>query len=246
MGGKNMGIQECAHTSSGLAGFFTGENLDNLKGIMYPKKVKAGSYLFWEGDQTRKLYYIRSGRVKLSKSTKEGKDLILSIMQEGDLVGEIDGYGEALHSCSAEVIEDADIGVIQQKDLEILLYQHGDFAIQFMKWMSLKNSTLQTKLRDLLLFGKNGALASILIRMSNTFGVMCADGIRLDLKLSNTEMADLIGSTRESVNRMLSALKDEGTISMSKGQIIIHKLENLRRVCNCPSYPVCPKEICRL
>lgn len=75
------------------------------------------------------------------------------------------------------------MGVLQQKDLEVLLYQHGDFAEKFM-----------------------------------------------------------IGTTRESVNRMLSALKDEGTISFVDGLIVIHHLENLRRVCYCPSFTTCPKE----
>jgi len=115
-----------------------------------------------------------------------------------------------------------------------------------MKWMGLKHRTTQSKFRDLLLFGKSGALASTLIRMCNSFGVMYADGIRLDLTINNTELADLIGSTRENVNRMLSALKDEGTISMVNGQILVHHLDRLRKTCQCPSFPACPVEICRL
>jgi CRP/FNR family transcriptional regulator len=233
-------------TDGAFVSIFSGDNLDKLQSIMYPKRMKVGTYLFWEGEETGKLYYIRSGRVKLRKTTEEGKDMIFSILQKGDLIGDVDGYGDSFHSYSAEVIEDADIGIIQQRDLEIILYQHGDFAIQFMKWMGLTHRTTQSKFRDLLLFGKTGALASTLIRMSNTYGVMCADGIRLELQLTNTEMADLIGATRESVNRMLCTLKDEGTITITNGQIFIQHLDALRRTCNCPTYPACPKEICRL
>lgn len=229
-----------------LASFFTEENLNEIKSIMYPKKEKAGSYLFWEGDVTGKLYYIHSGKVKLTKTTEEGKDLILSFVQKGDLIGEIDSCGDEFHSFSAQIIEDVNVGVIQQKDLEILFYQHGELAVQFIKWMGLKQKTTQSKFRDLLLFGKTGALASTLIRMCNTFGVVCEDGIRLDLSINNTEFADLIGSTRENVNRMLNALKEEGTISMVHGQIIVHKLSNLRSTCQCPTYPACPKDVCRL
>jgi CRP-like cAMP-binding protein len=85
--------------------------------IMYPKRAAAGTYLFWEGEETGKPYYIRSGRVKLRKTTEDGKDLILSILQQGDMIGEMEGYGEFTHTYSAEVIADADIGVVQQKDL---------------------------------------------------------------------------------------------------------------------------------
>ncbi|MDF2717006.1 MAG: Crp/Fnr family transcriptional regulator, partial [Paenibacillus sp.] len=72
------------------------------------------------------------------------------------------------------------------------------------------------------------------------------DGIRIDMRMTNSDMAELIGTTRESVNRMLSAMKDEGTISVSDNRIVIRRIDDLRRVCSCPSFPACPKEICRL
>ena len=239
-------IREKLTTYGETEDFFGAENFSRLQSIMYPKQVTRGAFLFWEGDLADKLYYIRSGQVHLTKSTAEGKDLILSILQQGDLIGEIDGSEETLHSFNAIAIESADIGVIHKKDLDILLYRHGDFAIQFIKWMGLTHRTTQSKFRDLLLFGKPGALASTLIRMSNTYGEKHEDGIHLKLKLTNTEMADLIGTSREGVNRILSTLKDEGTISLVKGNIVVHRIEDLRKMCNCPIFPPCPAAICRL
>jgi CRP-like cAMP-binding protein len=239
-------MREESTTLGETAEFFGVENFSRLQSIMYPKQIARGAFLFWEGDLADKMYYIRSGQIHITKSTAEGKDLILSILQQGDLIGEIDGSEETLHSFSAMTVESADIGVIHKKDLDILLYRHGDFAIQFIKWMGLTHRTTQSKFRDLLLFGKPGALASTLIRMSNTYGEKQEDGIHLKLKLTNTEMADLIGTSREGVNRILNALKDEGTISLNKGNIVIHRLEDLRKMCNCPTFPPCPTAICRL
>lgn len=229
----------------GIKKLFSVDNFSKLQSIMYSRKVIQGAYLFWEGDRTGKLYYIRSGRIHLRKSTEDGKELILSVLQKGDLIGEING-NEDMFNFSAEVMEDAEIGVIQEKDLEILLYRYGDFAVQFMKWMSLTHRTTQSKFRDLLLFGKPGALASTLIRLSNTCGVLCKEGIRLNIRMTNTELADLIGTSREGVNRMLSSMKDEGTISMANGQITIRRIEDLRLICKCPTDTPCPREICRL
>lgn len=171
---------------------------------MYPKQIVRGVYLFWEDDKADKLYYLRSGQVHLTKLTAEGKDLILSIVQQGDLIGEIDGSEETLHSFNAIAVEAADFGVIHKKDLDILLYRHGEFAVQFIKWMGLTHRTTQSKFLYLLLFGKPGALTSTLIRMSNTYGEVHEDGIHLNLKLTNTEMADMIGTTREGVNPILN------------------------------------------
>ncbi|MEB3102668.1 Crp/Fnr family transcriptional regulator [Ferviditalea candida] len=226
--------------------YFNADHFELMQSIMYPHKAKKGAYLFWEGEDAGKLYYIRSGRVKLLKSTEDGRNLILSIMRQGDLFGELGSFGEGLNSFSAEIIEDADIGIIQKKDLEVLLYQHGDFAVEFMKWMAMMHQTTQSKFRDLLFYGKQGALASTLIRMSNSYGVHCTEGTRLNIKLTNAEIADMIGATRESVNRMLSAFKDEGIVEMKNGKLVIRRMEDLRYVCNCPKYPACPKEICRI
>ncbi|PYI52535.1 Crp/Fnr family transcriptional regulator [Paenibacillus flagellatus] len=241
----NIGQSETA-SASGLGALLSADHFRMLSGIMYGKTASAGTTLFWEGDPTGKLYYIRSGRVKVRKTTEDGREFILSILKEGDFCGELGGFGETVHGYSAEVTEEAELGIVQERDLEVLLMRHGDFAVEFMKWMSLQNRIVQSKFRDLLLYGKPGALASTLIRMSNTFGIPCEEGIRIDLKMTNAEMADLIGTTRESVNRMLSAMREEGTISVSHHQIVIRNIDGLRRICHCPSYPACPKEICRL
>ncbi|KIL36099.1 hypothetical protein SD71_08885 [Cohnella kolymensis] len=243
---KKHGVTEqCANPLS-IDNFFSKEQFAGLEELMYPKRAEAGSYLFWEGDPTGKLYYLRSGKVKLRKSTEDGKDFILSIIQAGDMLCEPEDGMRAVHSFSAEVVEDADIGVIQWKDLEILLYRNGEFAVRFLNWMALLHRVTESKFRDLLLYGKPGALASTLIRLANSYGIACADGIRISIKLNNTELADFIGTTRESVNRMLNALKDEGTIDIRKGRIIILNLNALRRICHCPACPACPKEVCRI
>ncbi|WP_409344664.1 Crp/Fnr family transcriptional regulator [Paenibacillus sp. MBLB4367] len=227
----------------GISLFLSAEHRDLLSGIMLPKRVKAGSYLFWEGDDASRLYYIRSGRVKLRKTTEEGKDLILSLMQKGDLIGEMACGGMVAYGFSAEVIEDAEIGVLPWNELERLLAANGSLAFPFMNWLGHMNRVTQSKIRDLLLFGKQGALASTLIRLGNSFGVSTSEGIFIDIKLTNNELADMIGTARESVNRMLASLKDEGTIELRDGKIVIRRLENLRSICNCSA---CPLDICRM
>lgn len=229
----------------GIASFLTEEQLERLSELMTPRRAKAGSCLFWEGEPATHLIYIRSGKVMLRKTTEDGKSLILSVLQAGDLIGEF-RRGEAAHGYSAEVLDQAELGLFTRKDLEAMLASHGDMAIPFMNWMALNHRVTETKLRDLLLFGKPGALASTLIRLANSYGIAGADGIRINLKLTNTELADFIGTTRESVNRMLNSMKEEGTIDMHAGRIVIRKLDALRRVCGCPGCPACPKDVCSI
>ncbi|MFP3490515.1 helix-turn-helix domain-containing protein, partial [Staphylococcus sp. SIMBA_130] len=79
----------------------------------------------------------------------------------------------------------------------------------------------------------HGALASTLIRIANTYGIEEGDTIRMTTKFTNTEIADLIGATRETVNRMLNQLKKDHIIAYENGTIMIKDLEQLKAICHC-------------
>lgn len=222
---------------------FSEETFNRLKNVMYETKVEAGTYLFWEGDVADKLYFIMEGRVKITKSSDEGRQFILYMHQAGDMFGQIDPYQESTQWFNAEAVEDSTIGIIQKKDLEIILWQHGDAAVEFMKWMGLMHRMTQTKFRDLMMFGKPGALCSLLIRLYNTYGEEHPEGILISKKLTNTELADMIGATRESVNRILSEFKSNDVIGSEGGHIIVKDLQYLKDICHCEN---CPLEICRI
>jgi CRP/FNR family cyclic AMP-dependent transcriptional regulator len=134
-------------------------------------------------------------------------DPYLSLYQEGDMFGQVDPFRQSSHVFNAEIIEDSVVGVIVQKDLEVLFWQNGDLAVEFMKWMGLIHRMTQSKFRDLMMFGKHGALCSLLIRLANTYGIEQENHIVVSKVHTNTELADMIGATRESVNRMPSKLK---------------------------------------
>lgn len=222
---------------------FTEQNMDRLMVIMKERIVPEGSHLFWEGDFSDKLFYVKRGRIKMTKSTDEGKELILYMYQSGDMVGQADPFFSSKHSFTAEVLEESEIGVIDQKDLEMLICQHCDFAIDFMKWMGIHHRLTQTKFRDLMMYGKPGALCSTLIRLGNTYGEKHGDTILIHKKITHTDLSNMIGATRESVNRMLSDLRKKDAVEYENGMIVIKDLGMLQDICHCE---MCPNEICRI
>lgn len=223
---------------------FSEQNRNRLLVTMKERALPEGSHLFWEGDLADKLYYVKQGRIKLTKTTDEGKELILYMYHPGDLIGHADPFISSNHSYSAEVLESSVVGVIENKDLELLVCQHGDFAIDFMKWMGVHHRITQTKFRDLMMYGKPGALCSTLIRLGNTYGQEQADGSTLiNKKITHTDLSNMIGATRESVNRMLSDLRKKEAIEYAGGLIVIKDLSMLQDICHCE---LCPKEICRI
>ncbi|HSI67522.1 MAG TPA: Crp/Fnr family transcriptional regulator [Planococcus sp. (in: firmicutes)] len=219
--------------------------LDGLLKIRHTvKKLDKGSYLFQEGDAVEALYIIREGKVQIGKVTPEGRELSLKICATNQLIGEIRIFSEpANYRLDARALEDSSCYRIALSDLEDELLKNSGLAIAFMKWMGIDQQKTQTKFRDLLLHGKKGALYSTLIRLTNSYGVEREDGILIDMVLTNQELANFGGMTREVVNRLLAELKRNGTISLHQGKIVVHQLQLLKDVIHCEE---CPVYLCRI
>ncbi|WP_127588537.1 Crp/Fnr family transcriptional regulator [Paenibacillus koleovorans] len=238
-----MAVNAVVSTSICNTSCFNLHSLDLLNNTMSVVSLKAGSHLFWAGDSADRLYMVRSGLVRITKMSDEGRSLTMQLHQAGDLFGQMSPFHEAVESFNAEVIRDSEIAILHQKDLETLLRTHNELAVDFFKWSGLMTRIAESKFRDLLLFGKQGALCSLLIRLHNSFGIPEGDHTRIGLKINNSEMADMIAVTRESVNRMLSELKKADILQEDKGNIVIKNIGSLRQICHCEN---CPEEICRI
>lgn len=208
--------------------------------VNYPKDT----ILYMDGEKAENLYFIRSGSVKISKTTLEGKELTLYICKPGELIGELALFQPGItYTSTAEMLEDGSAGIIARTSLEDLLTRNSKLAVEFMKWMGIAYRRNQSKFRDLMLLGKHGALYSTLIRMTNTYGIKVKDGVLIDLFLTNKDLANFIGTTRESVNRMLNELRKNEVISVDNGFITVHNITYLKEFLECDG---CPEDICRI
>lgn len=219
--------------------------LDELRSIQHSiKEFKKGSYLFQEGDRIKGVYIVQSGKVQIGKVTPNGRELTLRICGPEQLVGEVTVFSnQAAYLLDAKALEDVVCMKIQIEDLEEALLENGKLAIAFMKWMGVDQQKTQTKFRDLMLHGKKGALYSTLIRLSNSYGVPKGESILIDMNMTNQELANFCGMTREVVNRLLNDLKKLQKISFEEGKITIHDLAYLKDEINCEH---CPISLCRI
>ncbi|ADU31180.1 Crp/Fnr family transcriptional regulator [Evansella cellulosilytica] len=206
-------------------------------------KVKSGTFLFYEGDFPEHVYLVCSGKVRLSKMTADGKEFSVHLKQKDELVGEVGLFNEMAISVTAEVIDDATLVRFDRHTLEELFRENGEIAVAFMKWFARHTQSTQAKFRDLILCGKTGALYSTLIRFSNSYGEDRDGSIFINVQLTNQDIANYIGTTRESVNRMLNDLKKTNILSMKDGYITIHNIQFFKDYLHCGD---CPVEICTI
>lgn len=207
-------------------------------------RSERGSYLFQEGMNADELYIILSGKVQISKITSDGRELSLRICGENDICGELTLFtSNPKYMLSAKVLEEGEIAAIRADVIEHEIFQNSALAFEFMKWMSDHFRKTQTKFRDLVLNGKRGALFSTLIRMSNSYGVQKQESIMIDLPLTNQELANFCGTSRESTNRILNELKKDEIITVKRGKITIHDLQYLKDEIGCEN---CPAVYCSI
>ncbi|MBU8877444.1 Crp/Fnr family transcriptional regulator [Bacillus sp. FJAT-29790] len=210
----------------------------------HTKKMEKGTFLFQEGMTANELFIVQSGIIQISKIVPDGRELTLRMCSKGDLIGELSLFCPSpKYMLNAKVVENGEVAIIYKDELEERLNQDHKLTLELIKWISLQYRKTQTKFRDLVLHGKKGALYSTLIRLSNSYGVEAEQGIIIKTPLTNQELANFCGTSREVVNRMLGELRKNGALSIDKGIITIHDLNYLKVEIDCEN---CPIDICNI
>lgn len=207
-------------------------------------KTSKGAYIFQEGMDADELYIILSGKIQISKITADGRELTFRLCGENEIIGELTLFtSDPKYLLNALVLEAGEVAVIKKDVLEKEIFKNSTLAYEFMKWMSDHFRNTQTKFRDLVLNGKKGALYSTVIRMTNSYGIKVMDGILIDLPLTNQELGNFCGTSRESTNRILGELKKDGIITILNGKITVKDLQYLKNEIGCEN---CPAVYCSI
>ncbi len=185
------------------------------------RNYKKSMLIFMEGEPGEALYFVVSGKVKISKATEDGREQILHILQPGDVFAEVVLIDRGPYPATAEVIETGQIGLLMNNDVEDLIRSNAEIALKLLRILSRRLRLAQTQVRDLALKDTYGRLAGMLLILGKEHGAETIDGVKIDLPLSRQELANLIGTTRETVTRVLGDFKKYKCIDLEKQAIII-------------------------
>lgn len=197
------------------------EEIDTIGGLARVRNYKKNMIIFMEGEPGEALYFVISGKVKISKTTEDGREQILHLLQHGDVFAEVVLIDGGPYPATAEVIETAQIGMLMNKEVENLVRSNADIAIKLLKIMSKRLRLAQRQVRDLALKDTYGRLAGMLLMLGKEHGTETDEGVRIELPLSRQELANLIGTTRETVTRILGDFKKYKCIELEKQAIIL-------------------------
>jgi CRP/FNR family transcriptional regulator len=193
---------------------------------VYPK----GSMLFVEGEQPRGVFVLCSGKVKLTTSSTEGKTLIVKIAEPGEVLGVSAAILGRNYEVSAETLEPAQLNFIKRDDFLKLLNTHADACMHAAQQLSEKYQSAQREIRSLGLSQTTSEKLARLILDWCRRGEATPNGFRLKVLLTHEEIGQMIGTTRETVTRLLSDFKRRKIIEVKGSTIMVAKkaaLENL-------------------
>lgn len=177
--------------------------------------------IFFECNNDKKLYILVAGRVKLSMLSPDGKEKVVDILQEGDIFGEMSLFDQDPHPLNAEVLEDARLVILSFEDLESIIMQNPGVAIKIIDALARKTRLLTSQIRELVFQDAEGRLASLLKRFVEDFGLEVKSGKMIDLILTHQEIANLLGSSRVTVTKLLNKFIDEKIIKIYKRKIVV-------------------------
>lgn len=233
---KGAGIMSSTNFIDNIP-FFSGlpvEQKSQISEIIQTKKMTKGEVLFHEYDAAESIFFINQGKVRISKSTPDGKEIALSIRQSGDMFAEVALFSKegSTYPATAICIEGGYVSYIKNAELETFLLNHPQLAISMFRFVSERLRISQATLRDVALYGKFGALAATLVRLAEEYGETDGDGITIKLKLTHEDLGSFFGATRESVTRLMNQLKQLKIVTKKEGYLVIHNMELLNEYIN--------------
>lgn len=207
--------------------------LQQLDRIAIHKYLKKKELIYLPGDKNDRVYLLKEGRVKVSRISEDGREMTMIILEPGEIFGESALYsGEERRSTMAEALDDVMICTIYKNEFEAILQREPKLSMQITKAIGKRRREIESRLEDMVFRSVPSRLAHLLLRLAEKYGREKAEGLLIDVNLTHLEIANLIGSTRETTTTQLNNLKRDDLISVKHRQIYITDKDGLEDLAN--------------
>ena len=195
--------------------------LEQLSRITPYRRFGAGEVIYHMEDPADALYFVRDGMVKISMYFPNGKEMILGLLGQYDIFGELLLLPSERRPNQAEAVTETTLIVMPETDFQRLLQQQPRIALKFIQVMSTRLWQAQQWQAEVGAFDAPGRLANLLVRLAGDFGKEGDRGVEIDLNLTQQDLAKMIGATRETVSHCLARLLEYGAVKRRRSPIVV-------------------------
>jgi len=204
--------------------------LDKLEASLVRRRYAEGQVLFHMGDEGDDLYIIQKGRVKVSIPSSKGEEVILTILSAPELLGELSFIDGKPRSATVQAMEPTEVFCLHRGDFLEFLRGHFDVVLRVLEVLAQRLRRTDTLLADTHFLDITSRLAKKILDLSRMFGIEEKERIRIAVRVTQKDLASMVGASRESVNKQIRALREQGIINLSGGYIkILDPLRLLRK-----------------
>jgi CRP/FNR family transcriptional regulator, cyclic AMP receptor protein len=195
------------------------------------RRYRRGDIIFQKDDPGQSLFIVAKGSVRIYVPSSQGADLTLAVLGAGQFFGDLSLLDGRPRSASAAALADTNVVALERSDFVALVRSRPEAAMSVLAVVARRLRDTDEMASDLAFLDVGGRLAKKLLELAETSGVERRDGILLDTKLTQEELANMIGVTRESVNRNLSLFRRLGLVAQEGRRFVLRDPAGLRRRC---------------
>lgn len=192
------------------------------------RKYRKGNVIFVQGEQGDRCFAIVDGAVKISAYHPDGREAVMAVLGPGDVFGELSLFDDAPRSADATAIEDTELLSLNTRDVTEAIRTHPELGLALLRVLGRRLRHTNEALQDIAFFDVPGRVARRIADLAETHGEATAEGVLIELPLSQENLAQMVGATRESVNKALSLLRRRGLVSRVGRRYLVSDVAKLR------------------
>ncbi len=192
-------------------------------------RLARGDRLFDEGDAGDRLYVILDGKIKLTRAASDGRENLLSVLGPGEMFGELSLFDPRPRTAAAVAVTDATLAALAHDHLRQWLTGRPDVAMHLLRALAQRLRRANDVMADLVFTDVPGRVAKALLDLAGRFGVEQESGLHVHHDLTQEELAQLVGASRETVNKALADFASRGWLQLSAKSVVILDRERLAK-----------------
>jgi CRP-like cAMP-binding protein len=203
------------------------EDLKELDPYLMRESIKKKVEIFTEGDLPEWFYIVSKGKVKITKLSQEGKEIILEVISPTDIFGGVAVLRNFPYPANAVAMEDSEILKISRKNLMRLVDRFPNLMYCIALQLGDRMKSSYDSLKNIALERVEARIAALLLKLANKVGEETKEGLLIDMRLTKQDVADMVGTTVETSIRTFSKFKKQGLLTDANGKIIIKDRDGL-------------------
>lgn len=205
------------------------EDIRALTSVAKRRTFRASEVIFHRDDPGQVLYMIKEGKVKICIISPDGQEISLAVLGKGEYFGEFALLDGLPRSTDAVTLEKVECYTLQRSDFHNAILKNPKIAILVLEALTKRLRNTDQMVEDLIFLDVYGRVAKKLLELADAHGVKVEDGVRIDVRLTQQELASMVGASRESVNKVMGYFTDKDFISTDKHRITLHRITDLKR-----------------